>query len=115
MPKKKGKPIGKILIVVVLIVVVSFGVIGWHDGLFGITPMGDINNLTVSSGTTVRMKGEVTAIVGSLVTASDGTGGVVFTWDGPITLNAKIVITGVVGSAHVMQSVSAVDTVWIFG
>lgn len=115
MPKKKGKPIGKVIIVVVLIAVVSFGVIAWHDGLFGITPMGDINNLTVSSGTNVRMKGEVTAIVGSLVTASDGTGVVVFTWGGAITLNAKIVITGIVGSAHIMQSVSAVDTVWIFG
>ena len=112
--KKKGRSTRNIILVVILIGVISFGVIAWHDGLIGITPMGDINDLSVDSGTTVRMKGEITAIVGPLVTASDGTGGVVFDWTGPIDLNSIVVITGVVGSAHIMQSVSAVDIVWIF-
>ncbi|MGY5877028.1 MAG: hypothetical protein RTU30_14855 [Candidatus Thorarchaeota archaeon] len=112
--KKKGRPIGKILLVFVIIGVVSIGVIAWHDGLVGITSMGEINNLNISGGTSVRLKGEITSI-GSMLTASDGTGAVSFTWSGPVTLNWVVVITGVVGSAHVMQSVSAVDPVWIFG
>jgi hypothetical protein len=112
--KKKGRPIGKILIVVVLIAVVCIGIIGWHDGLIGITPMGEINNLNISEGTSVKLKGEITSISGPTIVATDATGAVQFQWSGTLTLHSIVVITGVVGSAHVMQSVSAVDPVWLF-
>ena len=78
MPKKKGKPVTKILLVVVVIAIISFGVVGWHDGVLGVTQLGDINDLTINSGTTVRVRGEITAIILFVVTLSDGTGGVAF-------------------------------------
>lgn len=114
MPKKKGKPVTKILIVVVLIAIISVGVVGWHDGILGTTPCGDINDLSVDSGTTVRVRGEITIILLTAITLSDGTGGVIFQWAGPATLNSIVVVTGVVQSAHFLHLVSSVDVVWIF-
>jgi len=100
--------------VVVLIAVVAVGVTTWHDGLFGIAPMGEINNLNISGGTSVRLKGVVSSISGPTVTVDDGTGAVQFQWSVTLTVGMTVVVTGVVGSAHVMQSVSAVDPVWLF-
>ena len=114
MPKKKGKPVAKILTVVVLIAIVTFGVVGWHDGILGVTPCGDINDLSVDSGTTVRVRGEITIILLGSITLSDDTGGVIFLWAGPATLNSIVVVTGVVQSAHFLHLVSSVEVVWIF-
>ena len=114
MPKKKGKPVTKILLVVVVIAIVSIGFIGYHDGLLGITPCGDINDLSVDSGTTVRVRGEITVILLGSITLSDATGGVIFLWAGPATLNSIVVVTGVVQSAHFLHLVSSVEVVWIF-
>ncbi|MGY5855225.1 MAG: hypothetical protein RTS72_01410 [Candidatus Thorarchaeota archaeon] len=114
MPKKKGKPVTKILLVVVVIAIITFGVVGWHDGILGVTPCGDINDLSVDSGTTVRVRGEITAIVLFVVTLSDGTGGVAFSWTGPATVGSIVVVTGVVQSAHFLHLVSSVEVVWIF-
>ena len=114
MPKKKGKPVTKILLVVVVIAIVTFGVIGWHDGILGITPYSEINNLNIDSGTNVRVRGEITAIVLGVVTLSDGSGGVAFLWAGPATLNSIVVVTGTVQSAHWLHLVSSVEVVWIF-
>ena len=114
MPKKKGKPLTKVLIVVLLIAIVSVGFVAWHDGVIGITQLGDINNLSVDSGTTVRVKGEITAIVLTQITINDGTGGAIFTWAGPATLNSIVVVTGVVQSAHFLHLVSSVEIVWLF-
>ena len=112
--KKKGGSLGKVLLVVVLIAVVSVGYIAWHDGLIGVTPMGDINNLSIPGGTPVRLRGRITGISSLTVTVTDGTGTVIFDWTGPLAIGQTVVIDGVVGSAHVMQSVSAVTPVWIF-
>ena len=114
MPKKKGKPVTKILLVVVLIAIVAVGFVAWHDGAFGITPLGDINDLSVDSGTNVRVKGEITAILGTQITLADATGGCIFTWAGPATLNSIVVVTGVVQSAHFLHLVSSVEVVWLF-
>ena len=114
MPKKKGKPVTKILIGVVLIAIVAFAFVGWHDGLLGITPLGDINNLSVDSGTTVRVRGEITVILLGSITLTDGTGGVIFLWSGHATLNSIVVVTGVVQSAQILHQVSSVEVVWIF-
>ncbi|MFX1537542.1 MAG: hypothetical protein ACFFDI_25345 [Promethearchaeota archaeon] len=112
MPSRRST--GLILVIIVVVAVVSIGVIAWHDGIIGTTPMGEINNLNVPGGTVVRLKGEISGISGTSITAHDATGVVSFTWSGSLTLNSIVVITGVVGSAHVMQSVSAVDPIWIF-
>ncbi|MFX1606833.1 MAG: hypothetical protein ACFFDD_13145, partial [Promethearchaeota archaeon] len=66
--KKKGKPLAKILLVVILIAIVTIGVVAWHDGLFGLTSINDINDGLVAIGTAVSVKGEVTARLGNLIT-----------------------------------------------
>ena len=100
--------------VVVVIAIVSFGVVTWHDGILGITPLEDINDLSVDAGTTVRVRGEITIILLGAITLNDGTGAVVFLWSGPATLNSIVVVTGVVQSALSLHQVSSVEVVWIF-
>jgi hypothetical protein len=115
MPKrKKGKPIAKIFLVVVVIVIVSLGVVSWHDGLFGLTSINDINDGLVSVGTPVSVKGEITARVGNLVTVQDGLNILGFTWTGASTLNSIVVVRGVVSSFITLADVTSVDIVWIF-
>ena len=115
MPKKKtGGSATKTLIVVVLIAIAAVGLIAWHDGVLGITPMGDINSMTVDSGTIVRVMGEITVINGTQILLADGTGRCIFTWAGPSTLNSIVVVNGVVQSANFLYLVSSVEAVWIF-
>lgn len=111
---KKGKSTVKILVIVVTVIAVaSLVVVAYHDGLIGVTPMGDINNLIVSSGA-VTVKGEITSIVGTTIQVYDGTGGLQFEWAGPATLHSIVVVRGVISSAYFLYLVSAVDVVWIF-
>ncbi len=112
--KKKGKPVAKILLVIVLVVIVSVGVVSWHDGLFGLTSINDINDGLVSVGTPVAVKGEITARVGNLVTVQDGLNILGFTWAGASTLNSIVVVRGIVSSFITLSNVTSVDIVWIF-
>jgi hypothetical protein len=116
--KKKGSSASKILIVIVLIAVVSIAIVGWHDGLIGATPMGDINNGTVAEGTAVTVKGEITNIntISSEITIGDTTGGVSFHWvdAASMLLHTRVVVRGVVFSLHILTDVSSVDPVWVF-
>ena len=113
MPRKKKRSTRTILIIVVLIAVAGVTVVAWHDGLIMTTPLGEINNLNVSSGA-VRVRGEITAISGTTITLHDGTGTVLFEWAGPATLNSIVVVTGSVSSAHFLHQVSSVEPVWLF-
>ena len=113
MPKKKGKPIAKILLVVVIVVAISVSVVAWHDGLIGVTEISDINNGTVSNGTSVTIKGEVTLRIGNILTVSDGSNFVGFEWTGASTLNSIVVVRGVVGSLITLTDVTSVEIVWI--
>jgi hypothetical protein len=114
MPKKGNSGTRILITVVALIAVASFVVVAWHDGLIGVTPIGNINSLSVSTGA-VAVKGEITSIVGTTITLSDGTGGVSFEWVGPVTLHSIVVVRGVIWSAHILYLVSSVDVVWLFG
>jgi len=114
MPKKKGKPTAKILLVVVVVVIISVGVVAWHDGLIGVTEISDINNGTVSNGTAVTIKGEVTLRIGNILTVSDGSNFVGFEWTGASTLNSIVVVRGVVSSLISLTDVTSVEIVWIF-
>ena len=89
MPKKKGKPIAKILLVVVIVVAISVSVVAWHDGLIGVTEISDI------------------------LTVSDGSNFVGFEWTGASTLNSIVVVRGVVGSLITLTDVTSVEIVWI--
>jgi hypothetical protein len=114
MPKKKGKPIAKIVLAVVVIAIVAGGVVAWHDGLFGLTSINDINDGLVSIGTSVAVKGEVTFRLGNLITISQGSNFVIITWAGPSTLNSIVVVRGIVTSFLSLGNVSSVDVVWFF-
>ncbi len=96
--KKKGKPVAKILLVVVLIAIVTVGVLAWHDGLIGLTSINDINDGLVANGTAVTIKGEVTARLGNFITVNDGPNFVGFFWEGSSTLNSIVVVRGLVTS-----------------
>jgi len=112
--KKKGTSKTKILLVIVVIAVVTVGVVAWHDGLIGITRVQDINNGTVSVGSSVAVKGEIIIIFGNLITISDDGNIVAFSWSGPSTLNSIVVVRGVVGSFVTLTDVTSVEVVWIF-
>lgn len=114
MPKKKGRPVAKILLVVVLIGVIAVGFIAYHDGLIGLTSINDINDNLVDIGTHVSVKGEVTLRVGNIITVSDGANFVFFEWDGASTLNSIVVVRGSVSSIVSLANVTSVDVVWIF-
>jgi hypothetical protein len=112
--KKKGKPITKILLVVVVIAIVSVGVVAWHDGLIGLTSINDINDGLVAAGTHVTIKGEVTARIGNFITVNDGMNFVGFNWEGASTLNSIVVVRGIVTSIITLGNVTSVDVVWLF-
>jgi hypothetical protein len=112
--KKKGKPVAKILLVVIVIAIVTIGVVAWHDGLFGLTSINDINDGLVDIGTHVAIKGEVTARLGNFITVNDGLNLVGFFWEGASTLNSIVVVRGVVESIITLRNVTSVDVVWIF-
>jgi hypothetical protein len=114
MPKKKGRPIAKILLGVVLIAVVAIGVTAWHDGLIGLTSINDINDGLIAIGTTVAVKGEVTLRVGNLITISHGSNFVIINWAGASTLNSIVVARGVVATILTLVNVTSVDVVWFF-
>ncbi len=112
--KKKGQSKTKILLVIVVIAVVTVGVVAWHDGLIGITRVQDINNGTVSVGSSVVVKGEITFRFGNLITISDDGNIVAFIWSGPSTLNSIVVVRGVVESFVMLTDVTSMEVVWIF-
>jgi hypothetical protein len=112
--KTKGKSTTKILLVVALIVIVAIGVVSWHDGLFGLTSISDINGGLVAVGTSVAVKGEITARIGNLVTVQDGANILGFTWTGASTLNSIVVVRGIVSSILTLSDVTSVDIVWTF-
>jgi hypothetical protein len=114
MPKKKGRPIAKLLLGVVLIAVVAIGVVAWHDGLIGLTSINDINDGLVAIGTSVAVKGEVTLRVGNLITISQGSNFVIINWAGASTLNSIVVARGVVATFLTLVNVTSVDVVWFF-
>ncbi len=115
MPKKKqGKPIAKILLVIVVIAVITIGVISWHDGLFGLTSINDINDGLVPVGTNVAIKGEVTLRVGNILTISDGPNFVFVQWEGSSTLHSIVVVRGNVATIASLENVTSLDVVWFF-
>ena len=113
MPKKNKFPTKYILVVVVIVAVTGIGVVAWHDGLIGSTPLGSINDLTVSSGPMV-VHGQITAIVETLIMLNDGTSTVKFAWAGPATLDPFVVVREQVSSAYFLYLVSSVEPVWFF-
>ena len=114
MPKRKGRPVAKIILVVVLLAFVTVGIVSWHDGLIGLTSINDINDGLVPNGTHVSVKGEVTLRVGNVITVSDGANFVIFDWTGASTLNSIVVVRGVVKSIITLSNVTSVDIVWVF-
>ncbi len=114
MPRKKRQFPKKYLVVIIMVIAVSgVGLVAWHDGLFGTTPLGLINDFTVSSGPDV-VRGKITNIIGTTVVIEDGTGVVAFMWSGPATINTTVVVRGQVQSLHTLNLVSAVEPVWLF-
>jgi hypothetical protein len=115
MPKNKTSR-GKVIIGIILILVVGIAIIGWHDGLVGVTPIENINNFSVDNGTAVTVKGEITLIFGNLVTIADSTGSLGFTWadSGSLSVHSIVVVRGVVSSFLTLTDVSSVAPVWLF-
>jgi len=128
MPKKKGKSGRKVIIGIILVAVVAVAIIGWHDGLVGVTPIEDIHagNLVdgwdIADGTAVTVKGTITAINTLLnwVTINDGTGSIGFTWGfaDDLEVDSVVVVRGVVNTELVIlrfiDEVTSVQVVWLF-
>ena len=116
MPKRKKKNSKtRIIVIVLALAVIAVVVIAWHDGLIGVTPIGDINSGQLATGTDVAIKGELTIIFGTLLTVNDGTGFAVFEWTGTIPpLHSTVVVQGRVSSVVTLNHVSAVRQVLLF-
>ncbi len=114
MTKKKGKSAVKILLGIVVIAVIAVGVIAWHDGLFGLTSINDINDGLVPFGTAVAVKGEITGRIGNIITIADGSNFVLINWAGASTLNSIVVVRGAVSLPAILANVTSVDVVWFF-
>ena len=128
MPKKKGKPIAKILLVVVVIAIVTVGIVAWHDGLIGVTPIEDIfegdivEGFDINDGTAVTVKGTITNIntVLNWVTINDGTGSIGFEWGfaDDLEVDSVVVVRGVVETELVVirfiDEVTSVQVIWLF-
>ena len=113
---KKRVSTTTIIILIVVISVISFAAVAWHDGKFGVTPIGSINDLTVDSGSLVTVRGVITSIAGPLVTITDDTGGVAFSWSdaASLTLYSMVVVKGEVLSPYVLTEITSVERVWLF-
>ncbi len=114
MPKKKGSIIKPVMVIVVL-GIVGLGVIAWHDGLIGVTPISEINAGNVPAGTQVTIKGEYTGKFFSALIIKSGNSGLLFSWDGSIPpVGAVIVVRGEVHDSLSLTNVVSVEIVWIF-
>ena len=128
MPKKKGKSTTKILLVVVVIAIVAVGVVAWHDGLIGVTPIEDIHEGNIidgyemADGTAVTVKGTITNINTLLnwVTINDGTGAIGFEWGfaDDLEVDSVVVVRGIIETELVIlryiDQVTSVQVVWLF-
>jgi alpha-acetolactate decarboxylase len=92
---------------------VSF--VAWHDGFVGTTSIKDINQGEIESGTAVTIKGELTILVGNLMTVSADGAAIGFMWEGTKPpLNSIVVVRGVVENPIWLRDVTSVDAIWIF-
>lgn len=116
MPRKKKKKSKSILILLILIGV-SISIIAWHDGMLGATSVDDINNGDVPNGTVVTIRAKMSGVVLNevAVTDIDGSGGLVFSWEGakPAT-DSIVVIKGIVSSPITLDEVTQFEIVWLF-
>jgi alpha-acetolactate decarboxylase len=113
--KSKSKSNTKIIGIIILIVIIAVGVITWHDGLIGTTSIRDINQGDVESGTAVTIKGELTLLLGNVMTVSGDGGALGFLWEGTKPpMNSIIVVRGIVENPIWLRDVSSVEAVWIF-
>ncbi len=118
MPKKKrksGKSNKRVVLVIAVVAVIAVSVVAWHDGLIGVTSIGDINSGDVSTGTKVTVKGELTFIFQDVMTITDDDGNsLAFTWDGDKpALGSIVVVRGEVTSFITLGEVTSVDAVWL--
>ena len=120
MPKKRRKSKNStrnLILVVVIVAVVTLGVIGWHDGLIGVTSMEDINHGDIDNGTVVTVKGEYIGDLFNVHSVRDTDGnGIAFHWDGATpAVGSMVVVRGEVTSIITLGEVTSFEAVWVFG
>ena len=57
--KKKSSSKSRNILVTLVVGIVAFGLIAWHDGLIGASAISEINAGNVDNGTSVTVKGEI--------------------------------------------------------
>ena len=113
--KLKSKSKSRMIGIILVLVIVATSVIMWHDGVIGTTSIRDINQGDVESGTAVTIKGELTILVGNLMTVSENGAGIGFMWEGTKPpLHSIVVVRGIVDNPIWLRDVTSVDAVWIF-
>ena len=113
--RKKKRSNRNLILAIVIIAVVAVGLVSWHDGFIGRTPIADINSNDVSNGTMVTVKGEVTFILFDAMIITDENNDVIgFSWDGTKPpLHSIVVVRGEVSSVVTLTHVTSVEVVWI--
>ncbi len=111
--KSKIKPIAILLI----LIGVSVAIIAWRDGILSTTSIENINNGEIPNGTTVTVRAKMSGIILNMVSVVgiDGTGGLMFIWEGakPAT-NSIVVIRGNISSPFTLNNVMRFEEVWLF-
>ena len=117
MPKKKkskNKSKSRMIGIILVLVIIATSVIMWHDGVILTTSIRDINQGDVESGTSVTIKGELTILVGNLMTVSENGAGIGFMWEGTKPpLHSIVVVRGVVENPIWLRDVTSVEAIWV--
>lgn len=118
MPRKKQKKSrAKSIAILLILIGVIVVAISWHDGLINTTSIESINNGDVPNGTVVIIRAKMSGAVLDLVSVVgvDGSGALMFTWDGakPAT-DSIVVIRGIVSSPFTLEDVTQFEEVWLF-
>jgi hypothetical protein len=104
-----------------VVIVILFVVVAWHDGVIGTTSIGDINLGRVDIGTVVTVKGTMLFAIDwgggqYLVTIQDNTGSyaLFFTWNGAVpSTGSNVVVRGTVATWGSLTDVTMFETIWI--
>ncbi len=104
-----------------IVIVILFFAVAWHDGAIGSTSIGDINLGRVDIGTVVTVKGTLLLSVDtgggqSMNTIQDNTGfyALIFVWTGTVpSIGSTVIVRGTIQTSVTLTDVTMFETIWI--
>ncbi|MFW9767930.1 MAG: hypothetical protein ACFFF9_07275 [Candidatus Thorarchaeota archaeon] len=110
----------RIILVIIVVFILLLSSVAWHDGVFGVTDIKDINDDKAGVGTVVTVKGILAIVDDNYFTIIDEhveyLGFLSFFWDGvePPSVGSSVVVQGTVENSYSLNDVTMFEAVWIF-